>query len=370
MRYFDTIILNTHIYTKSIMTRTLLLALLAAVSVCLSAQKNVNIDSYRFYLTYRGIPTKPQTPKFFYYGKEINITGETQEAVNMDDLYEALGIEGQRYVTDDKDADFIISVEIPSVSFSAPEVKDRVEETKDKEGRVTSRNYYYSIVVTYTLTSRVIFKQGNNVISRHFAYNSPASGSKYQTKEYSSLKEANNNWKVQRDDVFEKIRHDLAFESARNARNIISGLYGFPVKRSSEMIKTINEKKHPENEALRAMADQLKAKLESMSSDQVLTEDDVAEELQYFKELPTRYTDPKLKADVKLRYVGYYNVAKIYLYLDMPDKVAEYANLLFENGHDKGDAKKLNEDADKLKALFDSSEIKARHFSTDPYFIE
>jgi predicted ATP-binding protein involved in virulence len=107
-----------------------------------------------------------------------------------------------------------------------------------------------------------------------------------------------------------------------------------------------------------------------MSSDQVLTEDDVAEELQYFKELPTRYTDPKLKADVKLRYVGYYNVAKIYLYLDMPDKVAEYANLLFENGHDKGDAKKLNEDADKLKALFDSSEIKARHFSTDPYFTE
>ncbi|MFV0538709.1 MAG: hypothetical protein ACK5M3_15300 [Dysgonomonas sp.] len=108
----------------------LLLALIMAISV--NAQKNVNIDSHRFRLTYRSFPTKPQTPKFFYYSKQINMPGDTQASLSsIDDLYDALQIEGQRYVTDGKDADFSVTLDMSPVSFSAPEVKERVEELND-----------------------------------------------------------------------------------------------------------------------------------------------------------------------------------------------------------------------------------------------
>ncbi len=341
------------------------------VAASLNAQKNVNIDSHRFRLTYRSFPAKPQTPKFFYYSKQINMPGDTQASLsNIDDLYEALQIEGQRYVTDGKDADFSVTLDMSPVSFSAPEVNERVVEIKDKDGKITGRNYYYSVIVTYSFDAKVQLKQGDKTVSTQFAFNRLSSNLKYQTKEYSTLKDANNNWKLQRDDVYDKIRNDLAFEAAKNATAALSRQFGFARSTSSEMIKTINEKKHPENEKLREMADNLKAKLESMGPDNGLTEADVEEELNYFKELPNRYTDPKLKADVKLRYVGYYNVAKIYFYLDQPEKVAEYADLLFANDHDKNDGKKMKEEAAKLIESFNAMDIRTRHFDTGIYFVD
>lgn len=347
----------------------LLLALIMAISI--NAQKNVNIDSHRFRLTYRSFPTNPQTPKFFYYSKHFNMPGDTQASLtNIEDLYDALQIEGQRYVTDGKDADFSVTLETSPVSFSAPEVNERVEEIKNRDGKVTGRNHYYSVVVTYSFNAKVQLKQGDKIIATQFVFNKPSSSLKYQTKEYSTLKDANNNWKLQRDDVYDKIRNDLAFEAAKNATSTLSRRFGFAQSTSSEMIKTIKEKKHPENDKLREMADNLKAKLESMGPDNVLTEADVEEELNYFKELPSRYTDPKLKADVKLRYVGYYNVAKIYFYLDQPEKVAEYADLLFANDHDKNDGKKMKEEAAKLTEAFNAMDIKTRHFDTAAYFVD
>lgn len=348
-------------------TFCLLLTLLMTASI--NAQKNVNIDSHRFRLTYRSFPNKPQTPKFFYYSKLINMPGETQESLsNMDDLYDALQIEGQRYVTDAKDGDFSITVDMLPVNFSVPEVSERVEEIKDRDGKITGRNHYYSVAVSYSFNAKAQLKQGDKLIINQPIFNKMPGSLVYKTKEYSTLKDANNNWKLQRDEVYAKIRNDLAFEAIKNATLTFSRQYGFANSVSSEMIKTINEKKHPENDKLREMADNLKSKLESMTADNGLTEADVEEELNYFKELPKRYTDPKLKADVKLRYVGYYNVAKIYYYLDQPEKVTEYADLLFANDHDKNDGKKMNEESAKLIESFNSIGIKTRHFDTSAYF--
>jgi hypothetical protein len=353
------------------MEQTLKLFLLLMVATSLNAQKNVNIDNYRFKLSYRSFPNKPQTPKFFYYSKLINMPGETQESLsNIDDLYDALQIQGQRVVTDDKDDDFSITIDLSPVSFSVPEVNERVEEIKDRDGKITGRNHYYSVVVSYSFNAGAQLKQGNKLVTNQSIFNKLSSSLIYTTKEYSTLKDANNNWKLQKDDVYAKIRSDLAFEAIRNATSSFSRLYGFTESTSSEIIKTINEKKHPENTKLREMADNLKSKLESMSPNNGLTEADVEEELNYFKELPNRFTDPKLKADVRLRYVGYYNVAKIYFYLDQPEKVAEYADLLFENGHDKNDGKKMKEEAAKLIESFNAMGIKTRHFDTGNYFVD
>jgi hypothetical protein len=54
----------------------------------------------------------------------------------------------------------------------------------------------------------------------------------------------------------------------------------------------------------------------------------------HFKSIPERYTDPKSKTDMNLRSAAYYNLCKIYLFLDEPENVAEYADLIFANGID------------------------------------
>ena len=61
-------------------------------------------------------------------------------------------------------------------------------------------------------------------------------------------------------------------------------------------------------------------------------------------------------------------MCRIYIYIDQPDKVKEYADLLLENGHDKKDAERLSKDAAKLKERLENSFIKASQFDTDSYF--
>jgi hypothetical protein len=54
--------------------------------------------------------------------------------------------------------------------------------------------------------------------------------------------------------------------------------------------------------------------------------------------------------------------------LDEPENVAQYADMIAPNGYDPKDGEKLKKEANELKATFDKTGIKTRHFDPAEYF--
>jgi hypothetical protein len=100
-----------------------------------------------------------------------------------------------------------------------------------------------------------------------------------------------------------------------------------------------------------------------MSPDEPL--DAVKEQMQpiinYFNSIKKKYVSNS-KWDKKLRYASYFNLAKIYLYLDNPDAAMKEATDLVINGYDSKDGKRLENGAVDLRVQMRQAKMTTRHF--------
>ena len=335
------------------------------VSSILCAQNNINIDTNRFKYVERNLPTKPFQPMFLYYEKAVSMPTSISKYISEDELIDHIFIEGQRFTDEHQDSDLEVMMEMGPLTITSSEIKERVIESKNKKGEVTGREYYYWVEVKYTYTSTGFVKQGD--VKRTYNLSS-SSGGRYASSEYGTRKAATDFWNNNKEMLREKFIVDSAIESAQKLSRQLSIEIGFALVDRLGYIKTMNEKKHPENDALRAKSDELTALLKSLDGTNPLDFNDFTDIIEYFENIPKRYTDPRLKADKKIRYIAYYNLARIYMYMDQPEKSKIYGQLLFENDHDKKDGEKLNKESDKLIERFASSDIKTTQFDPDNYF--
>lgn len=92
--------------------------------------------------------------------------------------------------------------------------------------------------------------------------------------------------------------------------------------------------------------------------------DELAKELEpvieYFKSVIPKYPGTKRKMR-KIKYASYYNLANIYYYLDMPDKVQEYGQKIIDNDYDKSDGRRFLRYAESLKESMEKNNMKSRH---------
>ena len=330
--------------------------------------KNVNVDNYRFEAVWRTFPTKPWNPLFFYYSTVINAPAIVQKNVSIEEVDDAIYIEAQRKTEDVNQAGMTLQLNLGSIVVNSSKVIDDVQTTKNKDGSVTETHQYYTEVL-YTFSSSYEIKSDGNVLSKGTPY-STYNSLRYATDKYKTYRDASNFWNNNREMIITNFYRDLCLKSAAQLSSAASLLHGFPVNKGYVLIKTINEKKHNENEAFRKNADLLKNALQAMTPEIPLDRETADVLIEYFKSIPKRYADQKQKADARLRYAAYYNICRIYLFLDEPDNVYEYADLILANGQDIKDAERLRKDADELKATLNKTEIKTRHFNPDDYFSE
>ena len=342
-----------------------LVSLLPMTSV---AQTNsVNIDNFRFSYGYRAFPAKPLDPIRFNYFVKINASPLIGKNVFFKDIYDAIRIRGQVKVANPEGAQVFVELKLENVIISKTEITERKQETKDKEGKVTSTKYFYRLKVTYTFESSYRISKDEKLLMQN-SINSRYSNHTFQTNEYSSQKEAENFWNNNKEALISDFHRDLAFKAAETVSNKASEDYGFNPLNSRGLLKTMNEKKHNENETFRAMMEALKTELQTMTPNDPLNKARVANVIEYFKSLPKKYTDPKSKADQRIRYAAYYNLSVIYYHLNEPENVKQYANLIAPNGYDPKDGEKLNKAAQELINAFKITGIHTRHFSPDVYF--
>ena len=345
---------------------TALVLLFLPVSVF--AQKSVNVDNLRFNYFERQLPQRPLNPQFFYYAVKIDLPASIRNLVDERGLYEMVHIAGQRVANEPADDDVLINAKMLPVIIVGNTVKERVAEKKARDGTVT-KEYFYMMEIVYNFEANAVVAQKGKILNR-YTMCSRTRNFTFKTIEYKTKKEASDFWRNNREVLIEQFTRECAESAIVSLSNSLNNGFGFPITRSSGLIKTINERNHPENDMLRASSNEIKSRMEALDGTTPLTEDDMSDLIEYFESIPGRYNNTASKADLQLRYVAYFNLCRIYLFVNQPQKVNEWADLLFTNGIDKKDAQSLKKEAEAMLKRFDRSVFKTSQFNTDDYFMD
>ncbi|MDR3217893.1 MAG: hypothetical protein LBU22_02780 [Dysgonamonadaceae bacterium] len=330
--------------------------------------KNVDVDNYYFNCAYRAIPITPLDPLFYYYSVIIKPTASARKNILVSEIADAVFVEGERRADVSTNADLTIELNIGNIVVKSSTVKERTESVKNKDGSVSTQ-YYYSVGVVYTFESNFVIETQDEVLKKSGIF-FPEGNLQYNTDEYKTRKEAADFWNNNREVLIADLYRKHSLESADKVSSFASDNYGFPVVRGKDIIKTIDEKKHDENEIFRKATETLKSLLEAMTPNVPMDKERAEGLIEYFKSIPAKYTDPKSKADKNLRYAAYYNLCKIYIYLEEPDKVGEYADLILSNGQDTKDCERMQKAAEEVRKALNKTIVKTRHFSPDQYYPE
>ena len=169
--------------------------------------------------------------------------------------------------------------------------------------------------------------------------------------------EFNNN----KDAIYNQKLREFVDNSINAVYNRINYRYGFPEIATKELVWILdakNDEGKTQMEAIEAVKEIFKGMKADEPTEQLAT--NLQPLIDYFESLKTKYaTDDK--PGRKMRYSAYYNLAKIYLFLDQPDKTIKEGEALITNDYDPKDGKKLIEEANRLKDIFAKTGFSNRH---------
>lgn len=339
---------------------TLFFALITTTSL-LIAQK-VDLDRFNFRYTLRALPTNPLPEEYKTYQFNIASSASVREVYNDDRIKQALTISGLKQ-TEGK-GHITINMNLGEVSLKNPELKEREEILKDKDGKETGRKKYYWIEAVYAWTGEVSVTDykgtklygttigvGNTIWKSAENENKATPGDYYNNNKYA---------------IRSAIATDVVSASMQRLGNGLNSMYGYRTANEADILWILDSKKHPENEGMKKAWANFKEAIALMNEKDELTavKEKMIPTIQYFDSLKLRITGTE-KNDKKLRYSAYFSLARIYLLLDNPDAAIKEAELLIANDYDPGDGKVLIKQAQELKALFEKNKINTRHFPID-----
>ena len=341
----------------------LLTALCLLVSVSLSAQK-VDLDRYYFSYRYRHTPSVPLASDFTTYRVQVQMAGTTRNSVSEQQVISGIALEGWKRV--EGPAHVIITVNIGNLIIQKAEIKERVEISKDKDGKETGRTYFYrpEIIYTFDMQASAVDKDGKAL--RSVVVMTQGTPKSWLGSEYSKYNEAAQYMNNNRDVIRDQLTRENALNGVRSCNGTYNEFYAYPIYTENDHVWLLDSKKHPEGEAAKQAVQNIKASLPMLDGQSM--RETVAERLkptiEYLEGIPNKYTSTE-KADKKLRYSAYYTLSKLYLALDNLEAATKNAEALANNDYDTGDAKKLLEDIAKVKASLDRVKAPTRQFVID-----
>lgn len=332
-----------------------------ALLPCVFAQKNIDVDNVYFAYTVRNFPQDPQTPILFSYGKDIVFSTSASLMIDKDVLMNDLMIQGQQFVEQPKSSDRIVKLKMDRAKLEA--VKPiRRETTKDDKPVIS---YYMEVKVSGS-SSVSINKDGKEIWQ--MAIRKRDKQVTFETKDSPTPSECKDNWDLNKESFVDQLTNGFATEDVKATTKTLSALFGFQLVQVGAMLETMDTKKHPENEAFKSNVNQVKAILSSLNGDKPLSESQMQPFIDYFKSIAQKYPDLVLKADIKIRYAAYYNLAQIYACMDKFTEAISYCDALIANGFDKKDGENLKTELFKTQSYLSDKAFQVRQFVPEEAF--
>lgn len=372
-----------------------LIFLLFLVSVTISAQK-VDLDRFYFDVSYQILPKEPVTFEKRSFASEVKLGGKIQTYANPTTLNENVNIFGWKRSNENP----TVKIELNIEDFVERDVtpKIRVEETKDRDGKVTSRREYHYVLSKYSgrayaklvgprtptplsakqiedekakqaaastnrfLKNAVVKKDTTDAIGGfNLNYNEEIEVKSAEFQDPSSAMKA---FYLNKNGIHDNTLRGFVDGTLNKVNTSLNYIYGYRPVNTNQILWILdakNEEGTTQIEAIQAV----KSLFKSMKADEPIVDlkSNMQPLIEYFDSLKTKYTEDSKPAR-KMRYSAYYNLAVIYLLLDEPEKTIVEAEKLILNDYDKADGKELINRANKLIEDFKIAKTTSRHNPT------
>ncbi len=358
-----------------------------------SFSQKVDLDRFYFNVSYQNLPNLVAPLEQRTYSTRINTDGPIfQQFENANVLNNQLYIDGWKKNSDNGNVN--IDVNLADFYEEAYTVTSRTVEEKDKDGKVIRSYPMYTLISNYrgngyaSIASSVVLpkqetavvpvteapkanrfmknvsqeaapvtaesngKLDKLVLSNTFSYNSSENISRdFLENEYEKTRRANYNTRL-------RFYINSCIE---NTNRFVNKLYGFSPVSFKEQLWIMDSKEEEgviQKEAIEAVKSQFALMKHNEPIDKLAT--DLKPLIEYFESLKTKYPDDN-KGSKKIRYSAYYNLGKIYIYLDQPEKAIKEGEGLVANDYDKKDGKNLIEMGNDLIVIFKKTGLNTRH---------
>lgn len=342
----------------------LLFTILGLTAITTLFAQRVDLDKFTYSVTYREFPDEPLPREYKTYNVRVESAPSVRGGYNEASLGDQIDISGFKKVTGT--GHFTVIAILDDIVFEKSEPVERIEVRKDKNG-VETRRSLFSMEMTYSFGARatVYDYKGNTIMNNYILYDR---GNKktYKSPEASTAAEALNNFNNKILDVQSNLSKSLANAAITTLNGMLNQRYGYSVQRHNDIFWVLNNKKHAEYSGHQKAWNNFKSAIVLMNPNEPV--DKIREKLKpvisYYEKIKTTYTGSD-KEDRKLRYASYYNLAKIYIYLDEPEKAIEEATALSMNDYDEKDGQHLRAVAESLDMTLKKNNAKSRHFPID-----
>lgn len=341
----------------------LLLVIIIQLNCFAQKVKKVDLDSYPFEVKYQRLPAKYVSLEKKLYSTEVNLSPEfIKHYPNKLELSKSIQIFGWKETVGLANVDVIINLN--NVEAQAPKLESRIVESKSKDGVVTKKTLY-NMVAMVAANSVVVIRikgaisdSGTDEEMRipfksEYKYNSP-----YEYENQQTVK-----------DLYEKDKNGFYVESIKkhvaevfsDTYQRVNSTYGLQPITHTDNLWIIDSKEEEgaiQKEAIEAVKVIFSKMTITDPIDNILIE--MQPLIEYFESLKTKYAEDD-KSSKKIRYSAYYNLGKIYLHLDQPEKAITEGEGLIKNDYDKKDGTKIIEDATYDLKAFKNTAYKSKH---------
>ncbi len=339
--------------------------ILLLLPLLVSAQRNVDLDKYRFSVQYRSLPKMRIDSTYRTYNVEVEGTRLMQSFLNELSPENTVLLEGWRKLP--AEGHLSIKVKLDDLLPESVSVKERIENIKDRAGQITGTKIYYrqEVIYTFAAVATITDFKGTHIMDMDLANRNYKQV--YRSPEFPIRKLAEGYFAINALTVTNDLYRTSVNRAMHNLSNRISENFGFSEVTVNDFMWIIDSRKHAEYAAHRKAFQQLSDVLFSLNANSPI--DGVREKLKpvidYFENIKRNYSSTR-KHDRKIRYASYFNLAVLYYYLDDPQMMMKEAQGLILNDFDSKDGKGFEQTAIWLKNLFQTANIYTRHFSIDP----
>lgn len=353
-----------------------------------SMAQKVDLDRFSFDYSYLKLPREYVEPDKRTFGVRVETSKSIGVVTDANQIYDRINVGGFERVT--KNPTVGVEINFNSFKITGYEIKERVEEKKDKEGKVTERKTFYWAEVRFNADGNYAiigpraldpkkaeekakeveknrFLQQTNLsdgnLSKVMSGSTGTYSQTYKTNEFKNSSDVRDYYRDNQMFIREEITRDWVNNTVSTVNGQLANLYGFNEEKGRDHLWILDSKSHPEypiqQEAIKAVK-QIMADMSAFKAIKVL-EKNLGPVMSYFEELKTKYTGSD-KRDQKMRYSAYYNLAKLYYLLDRPDDSEKEAIGLIKNDFDKSDGEMFLKMNKTLRDDLARQKMAVRHF--------
>lgn len=356
---------------------------IAFISMATFGQKSPKVDLDRFSVVaeYQKLP-ELNIP---FQDRVYNVNTEVSPGIyNMPDAQNITNdilIHGWKFSNESPSVSIFIRIEDFIENNVA--ITHRLVEEKDKDGKVIKSYKLYKakssfngkaaidVTTTFTITqekpidkkveeNRFLSPTTSKTTTGEASFRANQSLS-HETKEFRTFQEAEKEYKLNRSNTYKNQLNTFISHVKYTVNNHVNAKFGFKPS-GARFILWILDSKEEEGqiqkdaiEAVRIIFSEMKA-----TTPIAETEERLQPLIAYFESLKTKYPNDD-KGSKKIRYSAYFNLGKIYYFLDQPEKAIKEGQGLIENGYDKKDGEEIIKDAEELMEEFKEKGFASRH---------